>query len=394
MGIHIESVLALLIVSAVVALLARRMRLPYTVGLLVAGMGVALLPVRPDIVVTKELIFSLFLPPLIFEAAFAIRWEEFKRDLVPLVSISTFGVVASMAVVFAGMVYGLHWDWRPALVFSALISATDPVSVIAMLKEAKVTGRFRLLIEAESLLNDGTAAAMFVVALAAVGAGGFSFGDALVSFARISVGGLICGAIVGGIASAMMTRTQDHLVEITCTVIAAYGSFLLAEHFHFSGVLATVVAGTIIGNVGELGLVSAKGRDDAETFWEFAAFLVNSLIFLLMGSRLAEVNYLPVLGVSAAAIVLVLVARSAAVYSVLLAFSRSKYRVDMGSQHLLVWGGMRGALALALALGLPESLPGRTEVVEVTFAIVFFSTIVQGMTMTPALRRLLPSASD
>lgn len=391
MGIQIESIQALLILAALVAILARRLKLPYTIGLLVAGMLVAVAPWHLDVTVTKELIFSLFLPPLIFEAAFALHWDELKRDMTPLVSMATIGVVASTAVVYSGLVYWLHWDWRPALVFSTLISATDPVSVIAMLKEAKVGGRFRLLLEAESLFNDGTAAALFVVALAAVSQGSLSLASAFTSFLVIAGGGLLCGAIVGGLSVLLMKHTEEAMVEITWTVVAAYGSFLLAEHFHFSGVLATVVTGVMIGNAGKLAVLSEKGRDDAETFWEFAAFLVNSLIFLLMGARLAQVNYLPVLGMSVIAILLVMLGRSVAVYGILAAFARSRYRVDMGSQHLMVWGGMRGALALALALGLPESLPGRETVVEVTFAIVFFSTVVQGITMKPAMKRLLKS---
>jgi len=391
LGSQIESIQALLILAALVAILARRLKLPYTIGLLVAGMLLAVAPVHLDIVVSKELIFSLFLPPLIFEAAFAIHWDELKRDMLPLVSMATLGVVASTAVIYVGLVYGLKWDWRPALVFSTLISATDPVSVIAMLKEAKVVGRFRLLLEAESLFNDGTAAALFVVALAAVSEGALAPVSALTSFVTISGGGLICGAVVGGLCMLLMKHTEEPMVEITWTVVAAYGSFLLAEHFHFSGVLAAVVAGVMLGNVGKSAVLSEKGRDDAETFWEFAAFLVNSLIFLLMGAQLAKVNYVPVLAASAVAIVLVLAGRSLAVYGVLAAFARTRYRVDMGSQHLMVWGGMRGALALALSLGLPESLPGRQSVLVVTFAIVFFSTVVQGITMGPAMKKFLTS---
>ena len=390
MSLHqnIESFGALLLVAAVVAIVARRLRLPYTVGLLVAGIAVSLSPWQPGFEVTKDLVFMLFLPPLVFEAAFMIRWEELRRDMAPLVAMATAGVLLSTAVVFLGFTRLLGWDWRPALMFSALISATDPVAVIAMLKEAKVGGRFGLLIEAESLFNDGTAAALFAVALVAVGAG-TDPGSAALAFLKISLGGIVCGGLVGGLCVWLMGRTDDQLVEIVCTVAAAYGAFLIAEHFGFSGVLATVVAGIILGNLGTLGALSCEGRDDAETFWQFLAFLVNSFVFLLMGTRIAETNYLPILGAAAAAVVLVTAGRAASVYGVMGLFARSKRRLDLGSQHLLVWGGMRGALALALALGLPDDLPMRHEVVSVTFAVVAFSTVVQGMTMGPALRRLL-----
>ena len=189
---RLETLAAFLLVAALVAIAARRLRLPYTVGLLLAGIGVALSPWHPEIEVTKELVFSLFLPPLIFEAAFLLRWPQLRKDLAPLVAMATVGVILSTSVVFLGFTQLLGWDWRPALMFSTLISATDPVSVIAMLKEAKVTGRFSLLIEAESLFNDGTAAAIFAVALVAV-AGSAGPGFAVASFLRIALGGLVCG---------------------------------------------------------------------------------------------------------------------------------------------------------------------------------------------------------
>ena len=388
---RLEILEGFLLLAALVAIAARRLRLPYTVGLLLAGIAVALSPWHPQIEVTKDLVFSLFLPPLIFEAAFLIRWDQLRKDLAPLIAMATVGVLLSTTVVFLGFTHLLGWDWRAALMFSTLISATDPVAVIAMLKEAKVTGRFSLLIEAESLFNDGTAAALFAVALVAVSSGvGPSF--AVLSFLKIALGGIVCGGAVGIFAAWLMGRTDDQLVEIVCTVIAAYGAFLLAERFHFSGVLATVVAGIILGNVGPLGALTCEGRDDAETFWSFCSFVVNSMVFLLMGTRIAEANYLPILGAAVAAVLFVTLGRAASVYGVMSLFARSSKRLDVPSQHLLVWGGMRGALALALALGLPQELPMRHEVLTVTFAVVAFSTVVQGMTMGPAMKRLLKPA--
>lgn len=385
---NIESIEVYLLIDALVSITARRLRLPYAVGLLMAGVAVAFSPWKPNISVTKELVFILFLPPLVFEAAFLIRWAELKRDLGPLLGMATLGVLLSAGVVYVGFTQLLHWDWRAALMFSVLIAATDPVSVIATMKEAKYHGRFRLLIEAESLLNDGTAAALFAVALLAIGTG-TDLAEAILTFLKISIGGLGCGFVVGYLAIWLMGRTEDHLVELTCTVIAAFGSFLFAENLHFSGVLATLVAGIVVGNVGSLGALTAKGRDDAETFWEFAAFVSNSLLFLLMGARIAQTSYWSVLGAAVAAVLLVTVGRAASVYGVSSLFSLSIHRVERGHQHLLVWGGMRGALALALALGLPDTLPMRHEIVAVTFAVVAFSTLAQGMTMRPLMQRLL-----
>ncbi|AIE86074.1 cation:proton antiporter [Fimbriimonas ginsengisoli] len=388
MGITVENMAWLLLLATIVAIGARRFRLPYSVGLLGAGVLIALSPLTPNVVPTKELIFTLFLPPLIFESAFLLRWDELRRDMAPLVLMATVGVIASAVVIYFGMTRLLGWDWRAALMFSTLISATDPVAVVAMLKEAKATGRFRLIIEAESLFNDGTAAALFVVALSVVGGQDSSPLAATATFLKVAGGGLACGGLVGGLVLFLMGRTEDHLVEIACTVVAAFGSFLFAEHFGFSGVLATVVAGLMLGNIGPLRVLSAKGRDDAETFWEFGAFAANSVLFLLMGSQLAKMSYMPFLSAMGIAVLLILLGRAAAVYGVMAFFGRSRHRLDWLSQHLLVWGGLRGALGMALALGLPANLPMRGEVLAVVFAVVAFSTVVQGITIRPALAKL------
>jgi CPA1 family monovalent cation:H+ antiporter len=177
------------------------------------------------------------------------------------------------------------------------------------------------------------------------------------------------------------------LVEITFTTIAAYGSFLVAEHFHFSSVLATITAGLIIGNAGHLG-ISSKSRDAVEGFWEYAAFVANSLIFLLIGMRVAHQNFTSVLVPAATAIVLVTLSRALAIYPCSLLFSRSVLRIKSQHQHILFWGGLRGALALALSLGLPAEMSHREEIISVAFAVVAFSILVQGLTIKPLLRRM------
>lgn len=380
----------LLLIAAVVAILARKVKLPYTIGLVITGAAMGVFQWDTGAEVTKEMIFTLFLPPLVFEAALAIRWNELKRDLTPLAIMATFGVLLASAVVFAGMHFALGWDWRAALMFGVLISATDPVSVIAMMKDADVHGRLKLLVEGESLFNDGAAAAFFAVALTAISGDAPTPLGAAGAFVVTAGGGIAVGALVGGACLVLMGRTTDHLVEITITTVAAFGAFLLAEHFHLSGVLATLVSGLILGNWGPIKALTARGRDDAERFWEFAAFVANSLVFLLMGTRLAQPDYTVVAGASLAGIAFVILGRAVAVYGVCLFFSGTARRIKMLHQHVLFWGGLRGALALALALALPESMPGRNEVVTVSFAVVAFSVVVQGLTVKPLLQRLTP----
>jgi CPA1 family monovalent cation:H+ antiporter len=193
--------------------------------------------------------------------------------------------------------------------------------------------------------------------------------------------------VVAALAVLLVGHTSDHLVEITFTTIAAYGSFLLAEHLHFSGVLATLTAGLIVGNVGHLGGLSEKGREAVQQFWEYAAFVANSLIFLLIGMREAHQNFRFVWLPALIAIILVTLARALAIYPCCLLFARSARRVTLRQQHVF-WGGLRGALALALVLSLPSNVPRRDEIVSVAFAVVAFSIFVQGLTITPLLRRL------
>ncbi len=399
MDVLLFRALSLLGLAILVAIAARRLRLPYTVGLVFAGAALAAMRAQAGLALTHDLIFDVVLPPLLFEAALNLRWSDFRRDLVPVLALSTVGVALSAAVVAGGLAYWLGWPVESALVFGALIAATDPIAVIALLRESGVTGRLRLLIEAESLVNDGVAAVLFTLVLA-WGAHDPSHGGDALSVARAFVGvaggGLAVGLVVGLVAVVLAGTSDDHLIETAVTAIAAFGSFLIAEHLHASGVLATVSAGIIMGNLGVLGpktgfglALTAHGRTFVLEFWEFAAFLANSLVFLLIGSAMATIDFAHEgLRALALAILLALVGRAVAVYPICLAFSRSRWAVPLNEQHLLWWGGLRGALALALALALPRDLPYREDILIVAFAVVAFSIVVQGLTAPFVLKAL------
>ena len=378
----------LLFVSALVAMLTRRLHMPYTVGLVLAGMGLYFLGIYIKWHLSKELIFSVFLPPLVFEAALFIHWSRFKKDLPVVGLLASVGVLLAAAVTAAGMYYGLDWDWGSAVVFGVLIAATDPVSVIATFKEAKVRGRLRLLIEAESLLNDGTAAVIFVAVLAVL-AGGHQDAMSIAGTLFVTiVGGILVGGLVAAALMLLAGRTPDYLVEITFTTLAAYGSFFVAEHFHMSGLLAALTAGLVVGNFRSSDLITDAGRHALEPFWEYAAFVANSLIFLLIGAQIAQQHYRNLWAPVALAILLVTLGRAVAIYPLCAVFSRTRLKVDSRQQHVLFWGGLRGALALALALALPRDVPRHDDIVTITFAVVAFSVFAQGLTITPLLRRL------
>jgi CPA1 family monovalent cation:H+ antiporter len=386
MGLTFQTCTLLLLIAAVVAMLTRRLRLPYSVGLVAAGIVLAILPFAPNVVLTKDLIFTALLPPLLFEAAFTLRWGQLRRNLSVIVVLATLGVLLSACVTATGMHFLANWQWIDALVFGALIAATDPVSVIATFKEARVHGRLRVLIEAESLLNDGTAAVVFGVVIALASGQHLTSAGITFTILRTIVGGILCGAAVALGALLLAGRTDDHLVEITFTTVAAYGSFLLADHFGLSGVLATITAGLVMGNLKSLNAISEPGRVAVQAFWEYAAFVANSLVFLLIGMHEAHQNFVAMWLPAAIAIVLVTLGRAVAIYPCCLLFSHSSLRVTAKHQHILFWGGLRGALALALALGLPNEVPLREEIITISFAVVAFSVFLQGLTMVPLLR--------
>jgi monovalent cation:H+ antiporter, CPA1 family len=388
MNINIGQIEILLVIAVLVAIMARRWKIPYTVGLMLAGLTLAVFPFMPDLVLTRELIFTIFLPPLIYEAAIYIKWDELRRDLPVILIYATLGVLLSAALTAVGMRFVAQWEWQSAILFGVLIAATDPVSVIATFKETGVHGRLRLLIEAESLFNDGSAAVLFVIALGFATGQGISIAGTLQSLVFTVFGGILCGALVAGAALLLAGRTDDHLVEITLTTITAYGSFLLAEHFHLSGVLASLTAGLLTGNIGSLGSFTDKGRDAVESFWEYGAFVVNSLIFMLIGIREAHQDFNQFLLPIGIAILFVLLGRAAAVYPLSLLFERSHLKVSREHQHVLFWGGLRGALALALALGLPPEVQHREMIVTVAFGVVGFSVFIQGLTVVPLLRKI------
>ena len=386
-GLTIDHSVVLLLIAVIVALIARRLRLPYTVGLVLTGIGLRFVQAGQGAALTPHLITEAFLPPLLFEAALTLRWRELRRDGLPIFVLSTAGVAVSAGLVTVGMVKLAHWPVTAALLFGVLIAATDPVSVIATFKENKIHGRLRLLVESESLFNDGVAAVFFALALTLALGEPLSPASAALQLGRTALGGIAIGLACGGIAIGLAGRTEDSLVETALTAVAAYGSFLLADHFGVSGVLATVSAGLLLGNVGvlgdeEAGVLSQRGREVVIAFWDFAAFVANSLIFLLIGLDAARRSFAH-LGLTALALAigLTLLGRAAAVYPLCLLFARSRLAVTPPHQHLLFWGGMRGALALALALSLPGTVVYRSQIVLAAFAVVAFSVVVQGITM-------------
>jgi CPA1 family monovalent cation:H+ antiporter len=373
--------IALLGVAIVVAIFARRLRLPYTVGLVLTGLGLALLRLDVGVTLTHEVIFDVILPPLLFEAALNLHWSELERDLGPVLTLATLGVGLCALVVAAGPGDGARLAAGAGDGFRRADRGDRPYS-----SDRPAARNRRQLIESESLLNDGVAALLFslVVATMADAAPPTPWGVAS-QILLIGGGGLAVGVACGAAAIFVAGRTEDHLVETALTAVAAYGSFLFADHFGASGVLATVSAGLTMGNLGVLAedsgpfALTSQGRTFVVGFWEFAAFLANSFVFLMIGLELADVRVRSFAEL-AFIIALALLGRAAAVYPLSLVFAGSRWKISLAKQHFLWWAGLRGALALALALALPPATPFRGEILVAAFGVVAFSVLVQGLT--------------
>lgn len=384
-------VIELLLIVSIVAAVVRRLRVPYTLALVLAGLLLTFRePTRVEL--TPELILALFVPPLVFEAAFHIDYRLLRDNLVPLVALAVPGVVLTTLVVGFLVSAGVRWPPATGLVFGALISATDPVSVVALFRALGAPRRLAVLVEGESLLNDGTAIVVFNLALAAAmsgaaAGGGFEFIPAAVDFVRVSSVGLGVGVGLGWLAAQLIARIDDYLIETTLTTVLAFGSYLVAERLHASGVLAVVAAGVICGNFGPRGM-SPTTRIVLHNFWEYLAFVANSLVFLLIG---LEVNIPQIVAYArpiAVGVAAVLVSRAVVVYGLGALVSRHRHVVPLAYRHVLFWGGLRGAIGLALVLSLPENFPERETLRVMTFGVVLFTLIGQGTTMGALMRRL------
>src|SRR5437868_5099652 len=386
-GVALAPIGVLLLVACLIAILSRRLGLPYIVGLVVAGFLIALLPNSPEVLLSRDLIFNVLLPPLVFEAALQLEWTRFRAEIPLTLSLAFFGVAIAAAIVASGMHILVGWGWLGAALFGVLIAATDPVSVIASFREMGCLPRVSMVVESESLLNDGVAAVGFAI-LSAIAAGASPGAAGVIpSFLWTLGGGLAIGLAVSAAILVIAGRTDDPLVEITLTTIAAYGSFLLAEHFHASGIISALTSGLVIGSGGSK-FLSRSGRDRVRWAWEYIAFLANSLVFILIGLNDAG-QPLHRLGATsaAAAILLVLAGRGLSIYPLSALFRRSRWRLSTAYQHTLFWGGLRGALALALALAVPSAVPERNAIIVAAFAVVAFSILVQGLTMPWLIRK-------
>lgn len=388
----------LLSIAALVAIIIRRVRLPYTVALVIVGLILSFFPNFLGFSVSSDLILAILVPPLLFEATLHLKWEKLKNDLFPILLLAVVGTLVGTFIVGGIVVQVLNVPLTAAIAFGALISATDPVAVIAFFRSLGVSRRLAILVEGESLFNDGVAIVLFglAVSAAAVGSGqeaGFGLTEAIVRFVEVAFGGLGIGLVLGYVVSyVILKNVDDHLIETATTVALAFGAYVVAEEFHLSGILAVVAAGIMVGNVGSRN-TSPTTRLTLENFWEFLAFAVNSLVFLVIGLEIEIAQLLPNIVAIIVAVVTVLFSRSIVVYGLTWLHGRfdSQRTISMSFRHVMYWGGLRGAISLALALTLSGSVFGlqiAQELRVMTFGVVLFTLLVQGTTIEKLILRL------
>lgn len=378
----------LLLVASLVAIVSERLRFPYAIGLVVVGLGLASGPLLPEVRLEPHTLFTLFLPPLLFETAIQLEAQELKRDWIPITLLALLGTVASALLVGGLTAYFLALPLTAMLVFGAIVAPTDPISVVAILKRLNVSRRLLLLVESESLLNDGVALVLFTVLLALAEGGAATPWDAVGRFFSVMLGGAGIGALGGAVASRLVRVGNTPMLGLLVTTVLAFGAYLIADSAGVSGVVAVVTAGIVFGNMAWRKREENEAREVVETFWEYAAFVVNSIVFLLIGMEEAHLRWWLLPGAVLSGVLAVLVARAVSVYGLCWFSGVLGERIPRTWQNLLVWGGLRGALSMAMSLGLPADFPQRDTILAMTFGYVLFSLLVQGLTAGPMIRWL------
>ncbi len=388
--------------------------MPYTIALLIVGILLSITNYGTHFSgfftseTLPQLILFAFLPALLFEAAVHLDFNEMKKRWSLIVLLAFVGIlvstfIAATAIYIAGPRIGVILPFPLALVFAAMIAPTDPVSVIALFKEVGISHGLTTVVESESLFNDGTAVVLyrilvgiaFIVTSAASSPGSphldiaYLLGYGIRSFMLVVTGGAVVGLVFGILAGLLLSTIRDAMVEITITVVLAYASFLTAEALKISPVIAVVTSGLVISHyASRVEIFSSAGRVAADSFWEYLVFLVNSFIFLILGLSIKIGDLVGQWKLIILAVAATLLARALTVYVLGGGFGRWKGSLPMPWQHVLFWGGLRGSLSLAMALGLSAAFPHRSELIVMTSGVVFFTLLVQGLTIKPLLGAL------
>ncbi|HVS53862.1 MAG TPA: Na+/H+ antiporter [Opitutaceae bacterium] len=399
----VELILALLGVAALLVVVARRLQMPYPILLVVGGLGLSLIPGLPRVRLDPELVFVLFLPPLLYPAALFTPWRDFRANLGPILLLAVGLVLVTMVATawFAHRFVGIGWG--AAYVLGAIVAPSDAVAATAIAHRLRVPRRIVTVLEGESLVNDTTAFVAYRFAIAAVVTGTFSLGSATAKFFAASIGGTLVGLAVGWLITALHRRLDDPPVQITISLLTPFVCYLAAEAVGCSGVLAVVVCGLYYGWRSPE-VVGSRMRMRAVPVWEILGFVLNGVIFILIGLQLPDViaalagrSLREVLWFALVILVPVILLRVLWLFAIayLPRLVRKNYRAPSWRQVALVgWTGMRGVDSLAAALAVPlfvasgAAFPDRDMVFFLTFAVIFGTLVLQGLSLDPVIRWL------
>lgn len=404
----LQVTLFLLFCSVALGWVARHFNFPYPIALVIGGGALGFVPGLPQFPFDPQFILVLVLPPILYQAALLTSWRDFKTHIRPIGLLAIGLVVATtLAVGLALKLLIPECPWAAAFVLGAIVSPPDAVAATAIMSRLNIPRRVVTVLEGESLVNDASGLVIYKFAVAAVLTGAFSLVDASAQFIAVSLGGILIGIALGFLFVAIHRRLGDTLIEVLTTLSVPYVAYILAESVHASGVLAVVAAGLVRGRYSP-SIVSAEMRIIARSAWNLLVFLLNSLIFILIGIQLSAmvdrlagrtVTEFLIIGtaISAVAILVRFACIYPAIYLPRLISRNVRSREPAppkGELVIMGWCGMRGIVSLAAALALPEMLPGgtpfpqRDAIIFITFVVIAITLVVQGLTLPGLIRRL------
>jgi CPA1 family monovalent cation:H+ antiporter len=383
----VSTLIILLLVATAVALITRWLRISYVIGLVLAGLAISKQALPESIGLNPEVILNLFLPILIFEAAINTEISRLRNTIKPIALLAGPGVILSAAITAALLKYGLDFEWITAAAIGVILTITDTVSVIAAFRTVPVPGRLATIVEGESLFNDGIALVLLSLISTIHTQGEFSVGQGIEQLLIAFVGGGILGLGLGYLCLGLFKYLDDALSNILLTVAVSLGTFQIGQLLGVSSAIAVLIAGLVIGNLG-FRQTSATTKVTLLNFWEYAGFGVNTFIFLLVGIEVEPLILLKTIPAAVLAILAYQIGRICVIYPLLYLLSFFDRPLPLRWQHILIVGNVKGSLSMALALSLPLTLPGRTDVITLVFSTVLVSLIGQGLSLSWFVKKL------
>ncbi len=377
----------LLMIATAVALVTQRLRISYVTGLVLAGLPITDV-LSHRIGLDPSLVFNLFLPILIFEAAINTDISRLRNAFKPIAVLAGPGSIFSSAIIAFLLKFGLGLPWIPAWLIGVILANTDTVSMIAVFKEIRVPSRLTTIVEGETLFNDAAALVLFNLILVVYSTGSLTVAQGVKELVVVALGGAIVGGILGYLSLPIFVRLNDPLSSLLLTVALALGTFQIGQFLGVSGAVAVVIAGLIFGTLGLPQSPSASNRITLQSFWEYAGFGVNTFIFLLIG---IEINPMTLWRILPSIVLVILAYQLARILSVYLLWAALRWfdrPIPMNWQHVLFLGNIKGSLSMALAVSIPLNLTGRDMIIQLVFGAVLFSLVGQGLSLPWMVKQL------